>query len=53
MNAIAMDANGKVLDPFGGREDIAGRRIQTVGDAADRFKEDALRIIRALRFPAN
>ncbi|UUI38075.1 CCA tRNA nucleotidyltransferase [Oceanobacillus oncorhynchi] len=50
MNAIAMDANGKVLDPFGGREDIAGRRIQTVGDAADRFKEDALRIIRALRF---
>ncbi|MFD1413839.1 CCA tRNA nucleotidyltransferase [Oceanobacillus jeddahense] len=50
MNAIAMDAKGEMLDPFYGREDIVSERIQTVGDAAERFKEDALRIIRALRF---
>ncbi|WP_080874394.1 CCA tRNA nucleotidyltransferase [Oceanobacillus timonensis] len=50
MNAIAMDMNGKILDPFGGKQAIASGRIQTVGNAVDRFEEDALRIIRALRF---
>ncbi|GGP10525.1 CCA tRNA nucleotidyltransferase [Oceanobacillus neutriphilus] len=50
MNAIAMNAKGEILDPFAGRKDISQKRIQTVGEAADRFKEDALRIIRALRF---
>lgn len=50
MNAIAMNAKGEILDPFEGRKDISQKRIQTVGEAADRFEEDALRIIRALRF---
>ncbi|MFD1065223.1 CCA tRNA nucleotidyltransferase [Oceanobacillus locisalsi] len=50
MNAIAMDTNGKILDPFGGKQAIESGLIQTVGHAADRFEEDALRIIRALRF---
>ncbi|GIO22644.1 CCA tRNA nucleotidyltransferase [Oceanobacillus sp. J11TS1] len=50
MNAIAMDMKGNILDPFEGRKDIAGEQIQTVGDATARFEEDALRIVRALRF---
>lgn len=50
MNAIAMDSKGTILDPFEGKKDIARKRIQTVGNAMDRFEEDALRIIRALRF---
>lgn len=48
MNAIAY--NGKYTDPFGGRADIENRIIRTVGDANERFNEDALRILRALRF---
>lgn len=50
MNALAMDLNGTVIDPFGGREDIARGMIRCVGDPAKRFTEDALRIMRALRF---
>lgn len=51
MNAIAIDCDsGEVIDPFGGRLDIAQHTIRCVGNAYDRFKEDALRIIRALRF---
>ncbi|WP_152654594.1 CCA tRNA nucleotidyltransferase [Oceanobacillus sp. CFH 90083] len=50
MNAIAMNAKGEILDPFDGRKDIVRGQIQTVGNAKDRFNEDALRIIRALRF---
>lgn len=51
VNAIAIDeATREVLDPFGGREDIAARRLRCVGSAAARFQEDALRIMRAMRF---
>ncbi|RDU36367.1 CCA tRNA nucleotidyltransferase [Neobacillus piezotolerans] len=50
INAMAMDRNGNLIDPFGGKEDIAGREIRTVGDPADRFGEDALRMMRAARF---
>lgn len=39
-------------DPFGGLEDLASQRIKAVGDAAQRFHEDRLRILRALRFAA-
>lgn len=52
INAMAMDCNGKVIDYFGGRDDIEKRIIRTVGNPDDRFREDALRILRALRFSA-
>lgn len=50
MNAIAMDANGKIVDPFMGERDIQNRVIRTVGSAPLRFQEDPLRMMRALRF---
>ncbi|MCR8842931.1 CCA tRNA nucleotidyltransferase [Paenibacillus sp. SC116] len=50
MNAMAVDANGFVLDPFAGQVDLLACRIRTVGDAEERFSEDALRMLRALRF---
>lgn len=51
MNAIAADPlTGSLTDPFNGRRDIAERVIRTVGTPADRFAEDALRMLRAVRF---
>ena len=51
INAIAASlANGSLIDPFGGQKDIKARVIRTVGNARDRFLEDGLRPIRALRF---
>jgi tRNA nucleotidyltransferase (CCA-adding enzyme) len=50
MNAIAMDQDGKLYDPFNGEEAILKKIIQTVGEADERFSEDALRILRAVRF---
>lgn len=51
VNAIAWHPlRGEVLDPFGGRDDLAARVLRTVGDPAERFAEDYLRIPRALRF---
>jgi tRNA nucleotidyltransferase/poly(A) polymerase len=53
-NAIAKVpdvGSGKAyIDPFNGMDDIRNRRINTVGNAVERFTEDALRAIRALRF---
>lgn len=50
VNAMACDRSGTVFDPFGGKADIAARCIRCVGDPDRRFSEDALRILRALRF---
>ncbi len=50
INGIAMDKHGKILDPFGGKQAIENQLIQTVGTATERFKEDPLRMMRALRF---
>lgn len=50
MNAIAMDCNGNISDFFGGIQDIEKRIIRCVGDPEQRFMEDALRILRAVRF---
>jgi len=51
MNAIAVNlCDGKVVDPFGGKKDIKSKLIKTVGDPHERFMEDGLRPIRALRF---
>lgn len=50
INAIAISLDGTVVDPYGGRDDIAARLIRTVGAPRERFGEDALRIMRAVRF---
>lgn len=50
MNAIAMDRNWKIIDPFHGMKALEKRMIETVGDADARFNEDALRLMRAIRF---
>jgi len=52
VNAMAMDERGAVTDLFGGRADLAARRIRCVGDPETRFREDALRMLRAYRFAA-
>ena len=52
INAMACAADGSVVDLFGGQEDLGQRRIRCVGDPDERFTEDALRILRALRFSA-
>ncbi len=53
MNAMALDpVSGDFHDPFGGREDISRRCIRTVGESAERFSEDGLRPLRAVRFAA-
>ena len=51
MNAIAVNlADGSIVDPFDGRKDIKAKLIRTVGSANERFMEDGLRPIRAIRF---
>lgn len=50
VNAIAMDCRGKVVDPLGRRQDLAAGIIRAVGEPQRRFSEDALRILRAVRF---
>lgn len=50
VNAMAMDVSGTVHDPFGGQADLQAGILRCVGDAERRFSEDALRILRALRF---
>ena len=51
MNAIAINLkNGKITDPFHGRKDIRKKIIRTVGNPHERFMEDGLRPVRALRF---
>jgi tRNA nucleotidyltransferase (CCA-adding enzyme) len=42
----------EVVDPFGGREDVARRVLRAVGEPAERFEEDALRMLRAVRLAA-
>ncbi len=50
VNAMAMAVDGEVIDLFGGRQDLADGVIRTVGNAQERFHEDALRLFRACRF---
>lgn len=50
VNAMAYNPRAGLVDLFGGREDLAQRRIRCVGAPAERFGEDALRVLRALRF---
>ena len=52
VNAMAMDLAGDLHDPLGGRADLAAGILRCVGDPDRRFDEDALRILRGLRFTA-
>ena len=50
INAMAYNDEAGLIDPFNGMEDIKYHKIRCVGRAEDRFSEDALRILRAIRF---
>lgn len=51
VNAIAINVKtNEIIDPHGGIKDIKDNRLKTVGNPEDRFKEDPLRILRAIRF---
>lgn len=50
INAMAYSPDDGLIDPFGGMEDIHNKQIRCVGLSEDRLKEDALRILRAIRF---
>jgi len=52
VNAMAYSTLHGLTDLYGGREDLAARLIRAVGDPDTRFSEDALRILRAVRFAA-
>lgn len=52
INAMALSADGELIDLHGGMADIKSRLIQCVGAPEKRFSEDALRMFRALRFAA-
>jgi len=52
INALLMDKNGKVFDFVGGLDDLNNKVVRTVGNPKNRFKEDALRLLRAVRFAA-
>lgn len=53
-NALFLDPlDGTLSDPTGGLQDLAKRQLQAVGDAADRFREDGLRLLRLARFSAS
>lgn len=50
INAIALDAaTGELVDPFGGRDDLAARRVRAVGVPEERFADDPLRLLRGVR----
>ncbi|WOI55964.1 CCA tRNA nucleotidyltransferase [Palleronia sp. LCG004] len=52
MNALYSDADGLVIDPLGGLDDLMARRVRFVGEPRARIREDYLRILRYFRFHA-
>ena len=50
MNTLCMDYKGKIIDVLNGKEDIDNQIIRSVGDPFQKFEEDPLRILRAIRF---
>jgi len=52
VNAMALSLNNgeEIVDPYGGRDDLESKIIRTVGKSEERFSEDALRLMRAVRF---
>ena len=52
VNAMALDLRGELADPLGGRADLDAGLLRCVGEPDRRFREDALRILRGVRFAA-
>lgn len=52
VNAMALDLRGRLEDPFGGRADLEAGIVRCVGEPDVRFREDALRVLRGVRFAA-
>jgi tRNA nucleotidyltransferase/poly(A) polymerase len=52
INAMALDIDGKLIDLYGGKNDLENRLIKAVGNADERFKEDALRMLIAIKLAA-
>ncbi|WP_341271330.1 CCA tRNA nucleotidyltransferase [Pseudaestuariivita atlantica] len=52
MNALYATPDGEIVDPLGGLDDLRARRVRFIGDAAQRMREDYLRILRYFRFLA-
>ncbi len=50
VNAMALNSKGHLIDMYGGQNDIKDKILKTVGDPQCRFEEDALRMLRAIRF---
>ncbi|MCB5238710.1 CCA tRNA nucleotidyltransferase [Niallia circulans] len=50
INAMAMDKNGQIIDYFNGEDALKKKEIKTVGNPNERFQEDALRMMRGIRF---
>lgn len=50
VNAMALDQDKNLIDPFKGQVDLKGKVLRCVGKPEDRFTEDGLRILRAVRF---
>lgn len=49
INALAMSNDGEIIDPWSGKKDIEKKLVRAVGDPIERFQEDALRLMRAIR----
>lgn len=52
MNAMALDQERRLIDPFGGKADMERGILRAVGEPSERFREDALRMLRCIRFAA-
>lgn len=52
INALYADPDGTLFDPLGGLDDVVARRVRFIGEAAERIREDYLRILRYFRFAA-
>ncbi len=52
INALSLDAGGRIYDPLGGLDDLTAARVRFIGDADQRIREDYLRILRFFRFSA-
>jgi len=50
INGLAADEKGEVIDLVGGMDDLSMRRVRAIGDPRARFREDSLRLMRAVRF---
>lgn len=50
INALCMDKNDNIIDLLGGKKDLDNHLIKVIGNAEEKFKEDPLRMLRAIRF---